>query len=101
MTSGTDRFPRVISRGIIMKKTVRALIMVAPQYDSILVGGGRGGITCAALLQKWGLKTLVVDHNKTTGGKAMSVERDGFKYEPAQNYNFQCMDQALSKPIIY
>ncbi len=56
---------------------------MASKYDVIVVGAGPGGITCAALLQKWGLKTLLLDQNKTTGGKAVNVERDGFKYELA------------------
>ncbi|MEE8470231.1 MAG: FAD-dependent oxidoreductase [Dehalococcoidia bacterium] len=56
---------------------------MAKEYDVIVVGGGPGGLTCAALLAKWGLKTLLVDQNETTGGKAVTVERDGFRYELA------------------
>jgi glycine/D-amino acid oxidase-like deaminating enzyme len=50
-------------------------------YDVIVVGGGPGGLSCAALLAKWGFSTLLVDKNQTTGGKAVTVSRNGFKYE--------------------
>jgi len=50
-------------------------------YDVIVVGAGPGGITCSALLATWGLKTLVLDKNDQVGGKAVTVSRDGFRYE--------------------
>jgi len=56
---------------------------MAKEYDVIVVGAGPGGLTCAALLAKWGLRPLLLDQNKTTGGKAVTVERDGFRYELA------------------
>lgn len=56
---------------------------MAGKYDVIVVGGGPGGLTCAALLARWGLKPLLLDQNETTGGKAVTVERDGFRYELA------------------
>lgn len=55
--------------------------MAKRKYDVIVVGGGVGGITCAALLAKWGLKPLILEKNDRVGGKAMTVSRKGFKYE--------------------
>jgi len=55
--------------------------MVNKKYDVIVMGAGPGGIACAALLCKWGLKTLVVDKNQIPGGKAITVEHKGFKYD--------------------
>ncbi len=51
------------------------------RYDVIVVGAGPGGVTCAALLAKWGLKTLLLDKNSRIGGKAMTVSKNGFRYE--------------------
>ena len=55
--------------------------MANPKYDVIVVGAGPGGLACTALLCKWGLKALIVDKNKLPGGKAITVERNGFKYD--------------------
>ena len=55
--------------------------MASQKYDVIVVGGGPGGVACAALLAKWGLKPLLLEKNERVGGKAMTVSRKGFKYE--------------------
>ena len=47
----------------------------------IVVGAGFGGATCAALLAKRGLRTLLVDKNAIPGGKAMTVGEKGFRYD--------------------
>lgn len=64
-------------------------------YDVIVIGAGPGGVTCSALLAKWGLKTLVIDKNSQPGGKMMTISRDAFRYElfpilgvPAAGSNF-------------
>jgi phytoene dehydrogenase-like protein len=69
---------------------------MAKKYDVIVVGGGPGGLACAALLARWGLKTLLLEKNDTTGGKAVTpTNKDGFSYElgpklqvPAQGPGF-------------
>jgi phytoene dehydrogenase-like protein len=55
--------------------------MASQKYDVIVVGGGPGGVACAALLAKWGLKPLLLEKNERVGGKAVTVSRKGFKYE--------------------
>ena len=51
------------------------------QYDVIVIGAGIGGATCAALLQRRGIHTLLVDKNSVPGGKAITVQKEGFRYE--------------------
>ncbi len=50
-------------------------------YEAIVVGAGYGGVAIAAALAEKGLKVLIVDKNKTAGGKAMRVHRDGEIYD--------------------
>jgi phytoene dehydrogenase-like protein len=54
---------------------------MAEEYDVVVVGAGPGGATCSALLAKWGLRTLLLDKNAQVGGKAMTLSKDGFRYE--------------------
>lgn len=55
--------------------------MAVPKYDAIVIGAGPGGCACAALLQKRGLKTLLLEKNDRVGGKALNYHKDGFTYE--------------------
>ena len=50
-------------------------------YDAIVIGAGPGGSSCAALLAKKGLNTLLIEQNNRAGGKAMTVSKKGFRYE--------------------
>ena len=54
----------------------------AETHDVIVVGAGIGGATCAALLARRGVRTLLVDQNARPGGKAMVAGREGgFRYD--------------------
>ena len=55
--------------------------MANPKYDVIIMGAGPGGIACAAMLCKQGLKPLIVDKNQIPGGKAITIEHNGFKFD--------------------
>lgn len=55
--------------------------MTTSQYDVIVIGSGPGGSACATLLQKRGIKTLLVEKNNLLGGKMMSVQKDGYAYD--------------------
>ncbi|MFN8627672.1 MAG: FAD-dependent oxidoreductase [Candidatus Binatia bacterium] len=55
--------------------------MVNARYDVIVIGSGPGGLSCAALLQKRGIQTLVIEKNGFCGGKMVSIEKDGYAYD--------------------
>lgn len=46
----------------------------APRYDAIVIGGGVNGLTCAAMLGKAGVRTLLVEHRDEVGGCAAESE---------------------------
>ncbi len=51
------------------------------EYEVIVIGSGPGGLACAALLQKRGTRTLLVEKNNVLGGKMMSIDADGWAYD--------------------
>src|SRR3954467_8009824 len=51
------------------------------RYDTIIVGGGHNGLTCAAYLARAGRKVLVLERRERVGGAAMSEEVfPGFRF---------------------
>lgn len=50
------------------------------EFDVIIIGSGIGGLSCAAMLSKWGYRTLVLEHDSLVGGYCRSFERDGFVF---------------------
>lgn len=55
--------------------------MTRQSYDVIVIGSGPGGLSCATLLQKRGIDTLLVEKNGFLGGKMVSVKKDGYAYD--------------------
>jgi phytoene dehydrogenase-like protein len=51
------------------------------KFDVIVIGSGPGGLSCASLLQKRGIKTLLLEKNPFAGGKMVSIEKDGYAYD--------------------
>jgi len=55
--------------------------MADKKYQSIVVGGGIAGLTCAAYLAREGQKVLLVEKNEKCGGLVDSFTRDGFHFD--------------------
>ena len=51
-------------------------------YDVVVVGGGTGGLTVAALLCARGLNTCVLERQSQVGGCIARVEFSGYDFEP-------------------
>lgn len=47
-------------------------------YDALVIGAGAGGLCAAARLAHLGYRTLVVESRDRVGGRASSVEEEGF-----------------------
>ena len=80
--------------------------MKSTVYDAIVVGAGPGGAPCAALLAKAGMKILLLEKNDRPGGKALTVSKEGFRYElwpisggPSRNSRFEELIRELELEI--
>ncbi len=54
--------------------------MANETFDVIVIGAGFGGSSCAGLLAKKGLNVLLVEKNAVTGGKAMTISKNGYTH---------------------
>jgi len=52
------------------------------EYDVVVVGGGIGGLTVAALLSARGLSTCLLERQSQVGGCIARVEFSGYDFEP-------------------
>ncbi len=51
------------------------------KYDAVIIGAGIGGLTCANLLAKNGLKVLMIEQHFKPGGYCTSYKRDGVSFD--------------------
>lgn len=70
--------------------------MTRTEYDAIVIGGGPGGLACGAMLARFGARTLLLEKNERTGGKAVTPERGGFRYELGPKLQVPMRDPAFA-----
>lgn len=51
------------------------------QKDVVVIGSGIGGLSCAAVLARYGFDVTVCESHTIAGGAAHSFERQGFKFD--------------------
>ncbi len=56
------------------------------RYDAIVIGAGIGGLVCANLLAKAGLKTLLVEQHYMAGGYCSTFRRRGFTFDAGTHF---------------
>ena len=49
--------------------------------DVLIVGAGPGGLACAMLLAKAGVKVTILEKSDGVGGRTRVFEKDGYKYD--------------------
>ena len=56
------------------------------KYDVIIIGGGLGGLTTAAMLSKEGLGVCVLEKHNVIGGCLQSFKRNGYTLDTGMHY---------------
>lgn len=64
--------------------------MTKEKYDVIVIGAGIGGLACASLLAKAGMRVLLVDQSSRPGGYVGSFKREGFTFDCAAHFVTGC-----------
>src|SRR5258708_12712126 len=55
-------------------------------YDAIIIGSGIGGLFCANILAKAGLKILLLERHYMLGGFCSTFRRHGFVFDAATHF---------------
>lgn len=57
-----------------------------PTYDVVVIGAGVGGLICAGLLARSGLKVLIVEQHYMVGGYCSTFHRGAFTFDAATHF---------------
>lgn len=55
-------------------------------YDAVIIGAGIGGLICANLLAREGLRVLLVEQHYMVGGYCSTFRRKGFTFDAATHF---------------
>jgi all-trans-retinol 13,14-reductase len=55
-------------------------------YDTIVIGSGIGGLSCASALARYGHKVLVLEQHYAAGGLTQTFTRKGFTWDVGMHY---------------
>jgi phytoene dehydrogenase-like protein len=55
-------------------------------YDAIVIGAGVGGLVCANLLLRAGMKVLLVEQHSMVGGYCSTFRRNGYTFDAATHF---------------
>ncbi|WP_199247705.1 NAD(P)/FAD-dependent oxidoreductase [[Phormidium] sp. ETS-05] len=67
--------------------------------DVVVIGSGIGGLSCAALLAKYGLEVIVCESHAIPGGAAHSFERNGYKFDSGPSLHSGLSYRPSSNPL--
>src|SRR5581483_5126861 len=82
---GTRAAHPVAVRGGAVKLPVEVLQRRPPadRYDAVVVGAGLGGLACAAILARHGMRVAIVDRARRPGGQVQTIAYQGYAVDLA------------------
>jgi phytoene dehydrogenase-like protein len=57
-----------------------------PSYDAVVIGAGIGGLLCANLLSRAGLRVLLIEQHYMVGGYCSTFKRKAFLFDAATHF---------------
>src|SRR2546425_5832862 len=71
-----------------MKRLFRGLRDKPPDaaYDAVIIGAGIGGLICANLLAREGLRVLLTEQHYMVGGYCSTFRRKGYTFDAATHF---------------
>src|SRR6266480_7854536 len=71
-----------------MKRLFRGLRGKPPNdsYDAVIIGAGIGGLICANLLAREGLRVLLTEQHYMVGGYCSTFRRKGYTFDAATHF---------------
>jgi phytoene dehydrogenase-like protein len=71
-----------------MKRLFRGLRGKSPNdsYDAVIIGAGIGGLVCANLLAREGLRVLLTEQHYMVGGYCSTFRRNGYTFDAATHF---------------
>jgi phytoene dehydrogenase-like protein len=67
--------------------------------DVVVIGSGIGGLSCGALLARYGLDVIVCESHTLPGGAAHGFERDGFIFDSGPSLYSGLSDRPSPNPL--
>ncbi len=58
----------------------------SPHYDAVIIGAGVGGLICANLLPREGLRALLTEQHYMVGGYCSTFRRKGYTFDAATHF---------------
>src|SRR5256886_9560617 len=89
LSHGTSRNECVVGNSQkFMKRPFRGLRGKPPNdsYDAVIVGAGIGGLICANLLARDGLRVLLTEQHYMVGGYCSTFRRAGYTFDAATHF---------------
>ncbi len=71
-----------------MKRPFKGLRVTGPDasYDAVIIGAGIGGLFCANLLAREGLRVLLIEQHYMAGGYCSTFRRKGFTFDASTHF---------------
>ena len=91
------RWPK--ARPIQPRRAIRFRASAVPEsIDTIVIGSGSGGSTCANLLAQAGQKVLLLEQHAVTGGCTHSFRQQGCEWDTGLHYASKAMSEKTARP---